>query len=162
MNKCIKNMAVMIVFIQFPILIFGQEAVLSSGGTATGSGGISAYSIGIPVYETFSNANGSVAQGVQHAYSIESVGLADVSTPYSITVFPNPSADFIHLQIEGDGAEMLNYQLLDFNGRVLQFRKITDPIQPINLSDLAQAAYFLNVIDQRNRIVSSFKIIKKL
>ncbi len=48
--------------------IQAQEAVLNTGGNATGSGGTVGYSVGLSAYTTPVGASGSVAQGVQEAY----------------------------------------------------------------------------------------------
>ena len=50
-----------------------QQAVLTSGGDATGTGGSAGYSIGQTVYSTTSGANGSVAHGVQQAFEISTL-----------------------------------------------------------------------------------------
>lgn len=45
-----------------------QEAILTSGGNASGSGGTVSYSIGQTFYTTYMGANGSVSHGVQHPF----------------------------------------------------------------------------------------------
>ena len=67
-----------------------QQAVVASGGTATGSGTVS-YSIGQVVYTTNSNS-GSVAQGVQQPYEISVLtGVKDAKDiTLEFVVYPNP------------------------------------------------------------------------
>jgi hypothetical protein len=54
-----------------------QESANVSGGDATGSGGTVAYSVGQVVYTTNTGSTGSVAQGVQHAFEIFTVGIKE-------------------------------------------------------------------------------------
>jgi len=52
-----------------------QESTNASGGDAIGSGGSVGYSIGQLLYTTSTGSNGRVAQGVQHAYEIFTIGI---------------------------------------------------------------------------------------
>ena len=76
-----------------------QESSNSSGGDATGSGGTVAYSVGQVLYTTNTGSNGSVAQGVQHAYEIFTVGIKETELNISLTAFPNPTTENLTLQI---------------------------------------------------------------
>ena len=50
--------------------LYAQQTLNATGSTATGTGGSATYSVGQVAYETNTSAEGSVAQGVQHAYEI--------------------------------------------------------------------------------------------
>lgn len=137
-----------------------QESVNASGGDATGSGGTVAYSIGQVVYTTNTGSNGSVAQGVQHAYEIFTVGIKETELNISLSVFPNPTADNLTLQISDYNNEKLSFQLFDIQGKQLSNGQIVAQQTQINLNSLPTATYFINVVNQENKKVQSFKIIK--
>ena len=86
-----KNKAIPIFFLTAGLLWAGiaqaQESANASGGVATGSGGTVAYSIGQVAYTTNTGSNGSVAQGVQHAYEIFTVGIKETELNISLTAF---------------------------------------------------------------------------
>ena len=46
-------------------LLLGQQAVVTAGADATGTGGTVSYSVGQVVYQTHTVTNGSVAEGMQ-------------------------------------------------------------------------------------------------
>lgn len=138
-----------------------QESTTSSGGDATGSGGTVAYSIGQVAYTTNSGTSGSSAQGVQHAYEIFTVGVNETLFEVSIAVFPNPTSDYLTLEIGGYSAEKLAYQLYDMQGKVLASQQISSEQTQINMSNLKTASYFVYVIDEENKKLQSFKIIKQ-
>lgn len=138
-----------------------QESANASGGDATGSGGAVAYSIGQVVYTTNTGSNGSVAQGVQHAYEIFTVGIKETALNISLTAFPNPTTDNLTLQISDYNNEKLSYQLFDMQGKQLSNGQIVAQQTQINMNNLPTATYFINVVNQENREVKSFKIIKK-
>jgi hypothetical protein len=137
-----------------------QQSVNASGGVATGSGGTVAYSIGQVVYTTNTGSSGSVTQGVQHAYEIFSVGIKETTLNISLTAFPNPTTENLTLQISDFNNEKLAYQLFDMQGKLLSNGQLTAEQTQINTSSLPPATYFINVVNQENKKVQSFKIIK--
>jgi hypothetical protein len=137
-----------------------QESVNASGGDATGSGGTVAYSIGQVVYTTNTGSSGSVAQGVQHAYEIFTVGIKETTLNISLTAFPNPTTENLTLQIIDFNNEKFAYQLFDIQGKLLSNDQVTAQKTQINTASLPAATYFINVVNQENKQVQSFKIIK--
>ena len=137
-----------------------QESANASGGDATGSGGTVAYSVGQVVYTTNTNATGTVSQGVQQAYEILTVGIKETELNISLSVFPNPTADNLTLQISDYNNEILRYQLIDMQGKIIDARQISAQQTQIDMNSLPSATYFINVVNQENKIVKSFKIIK--
>jgi hypothetical protein len=137
-----------------------QEIANSSGGDATGSGGNVAYSIGQVVYTTNTGSNGSVAQGVQHAYEIFTVGIKETELNISLTAFPNPTTANLTLQISNYNNEKLSYQLFDMQVKQLSNGQVTAQQTQINMNSLPTATYFINVLNQENKIIQSFKIMK--
>ncbi len=137
-----------------------QESPTATGGEATGTGGTASYSVGQVVYTTATGTNGSVAQGVQHAYEIFTTGIKESELNISLSIFPNPTADNLTLQIQDYNNEKLSYQLFDMQGKLLNNGQVTAKQTQINTSSLPSATYFINVVNQENKQVQSFKIIK--
>lgn len=137
-----------------------QESANSSAGNATGSGGTAAYSIGQIVYTTNIGSSGIVAQGVQHAYEIFTLGIKETTLNISLTAFPNPTTDNLTLQISDFNNEKLSYHLYDMQGKMLIRGQLTAKQTQINISSLPNGTYFINVVNQENKKVQSFKIIK--
>jgi hypothetical protein len=137
-----------------------QESANSSGGNASGSGGTVAYSIGQVFYTSNAGSSGTVDQGVQHAYEIYSVGINETNLNISLTAFPNPTTENLTLQISDFINEKLFYQLYDLQGKLLTSGQVTAKQTQINTSSLPSATYFINVVNQENIKVQSFKIIK--
>ena len=137
-----------------------QESANSSGGSATGSGGTVAYSVGQVVYTTNTGSTGSLAQGVQHAYEIITVGIKETALNILLTAFPNPTKENLTLQISNYNNEKLSYQLFDMQGKQLSNGQIRAQQTQINMNSLPTATYFINVVNQENKKVQSFKITK--
>jgi len=91
----------LLVFLAFSLSFSVQaqtshQVLSASGGDASGSGGTVAYSVGQIVYSTSTGTTGSVAQGVEQAYEISSVGIKETALNISLSVFPNPTSDFFN------------------------------------------------------------------
>jgi hypothetical protein len=161
----IKNYPQIIVMLLVCLLWAGlaqaQESANTTGGDATGLGGTAAYSIGQAVYTTQNSSNGSVAQGVQHAYDVYAIGIEHNELNVAMDVYPNPTSDNIILQIPDFNNQQLWYRLLDAQGKIIVKEKIITQQSAINMYPLSSATYFLQVVNQDNKHAQSFSIIKK-
>lgn len=161
----IKNYPQIIVMLLVCLLWAGlakaQESANTTGGDATGLGGTAAYSIGQVVYTTQNSSNGSVAQGVQHAYDVYAIGIEHNELNVAMDVYPNPTSDNIILQIPDFINQQLWYRLLDAQGKIIVREKIITQHSAINMYNLSSATYFLQVVNQDNKHAQSFSIIKK-
>ena len=148
------------------ILLFGlmsihaQESVVTSGGEATGTGGSSSYSIGQVAYTTQEGSNGSVAQGVQQPYEISTtVGIEVANINIGLSVYPNPTANYLTLNLEDIEFSNLSFQLYDMQGKEIENRGLTSNSTTINMELLPVSTYFLKVTNNQ-KIIKTFKIIK--
>lgn len=137
-----------------------QQATTATGGNASGSGGTVAYSVGQVVYTTNTGTTGSVAQGVQQPYEISIVlGIDNHSINLELSAYPNPTTDYLTLNVGNSELSTLNFQLLDINGKLIEAKKISSTTETIRMENLPSATYFLKVTNN-NQEVKTFKIIK--
>lgn len=70
-------------------------------------------------------------------------------------IFPNPSNSQIYIQYGNDLEDLdLQYTLSNYDGKLLQFSKIVDKFQPIDIKNLPCGNYILQLYNQNNRIGS--------
>ncbi len=139
-----------------------QEAVVASGGDASGTGGSVSYSVGQVVYTTNTGTGGSVMAGVQQPYEI-SVPTALENTEdilLEFSAYPNPTTDVLTLRTGERDIENISYRLFDMNGKLIKAGRLTGPETPVNMQSLAPSVYFIKVI-QNDKEIKTFKIIKK-
>jgi len=137
-----------------------QQVTTATGGDASGSGGTTAYSVGQIVYTTNTGTTGSVAQGVQQPYEISIVlGIEDNSINLELTAYPNPTTNYLTLNVGKAELSTLNFQLYDISGKLIESRKIISSTETIGMANLPSATYFLKVSNNNNE-VKTFKIIK--
>jgi hypothetical protein len=157
----LKISAIILFGIGFSNGIKAQSIIPASGGTSSGSGGNVNYTVGQLVYTTITGSNHSVVQGVQQPYEISGVtGLKETSgIILSTSVYPNPTSNFVILQIGNYKVSDLSYQLFDLKGRQIESKNINGTETSIDLDKLIPATYFLKVIEN-NKEIKTFKIIK--
>ena len=138
-----------------------QEAVVTSGGNASGTNGNVSYSVGQTVYTTNTGATGSVAQGVQQPFEIQTVlGVENFNINLQLAVYPNPTTNWLQLEVKNTDFTNLSYQLFDLNGRMIYNQKVTTETSTISMEQLPATVYLLKVLDN-NKEIKTFKIIKK-
>ena len=139
-----------------------QTSINATGGNASGSGGSASYSVGQVVYTTNTGTNGSVAQGVQQPFEISVVTAIEEAKGINLSVsaYPNPTTDYLTLEVKEFELSNMSFQLYDMNGKLLQNEKITGNQTSIVMSNLVPATYFVKVTES-NKEVKTFKIIKK-
>lgn len=159
-NKKLKLFALFVLFSGLTGLQ-AQEAIPTTGGNASGSGGTVSYTVGQVAYTTQIGTNGTVAQGVQQPYEISVVsGIEDTEyIQLEFSAYPNPTADLLTLKVENYDNRNLSYQLYDISGKLLKKEKLTENEVTIPMTGFIPAIYFLKVIDNQKEI-KTFKIIK--
>ena len=98
-NNIVKLSALLFLVLQLTGL-HAQEAIITSGGDASGSTGSVSYTIGQVVYTTNTGTNGSAAQGVQQPYEISVVtGLEEAKgINLDFSVYPKSRNKLCHFK----------------------------------------------------------------
>ncbi|MBN2681090.1 MAG: T9SS type A sorting domain-containing protein [Bacteroidales bacterium] len=153
---------ILLLFCVFGLIrIQAQETVNASGGDASGSGGSSSYSVGQVTYTTHVGINGSLSQGVQQPYEISVVTGQEESNGINLSVsaFPNPTSDYLILEVNDFPLSTLTFSLYDTNGKLLETKKLEGIQTKIVMSNLVPATYFVKIIEE-NKVAKTFKVIK--
>lgn len=141
--------------------LLAQNAVVTAGGDASGNGGSVSFSIGQPFYVQLNGSDGSISQGVQQPYEVQVV--TDLNHTQGIqlnmSVFPNPTTDFLTLTLGNHVSSNFEYFLYDINGKLIENKSITENNTAIDMKSYHSSIYFLKVL-QNSLEVKVFKIIK--
>ena len=98
---------------------FGQTSINASGGSVSNGNGSISYSIGQVVYQSNSNASGSVSQGVQQAFEIATLSLEENTFNFSLSAYPNPTQAYLNLRVGNYKQEKLSFSLFDYQFQVI-------------------------------------------
>ncbi len=156
-----KKMILFIFLLQYFGVIQAQEAVYTSGGNGSGSGGTIGYSIGQLAFNEVSDGTFSVSQGVQQPIETSTVlsleGYQHLNL--NLLVFPNPTKEVVKLSFKNEYENKLTYKLVDINGRLIQTKDELKANETIDMKSLSSAIYYLTIFEN-NLVIKTFKIIK--
>jgi hypothetical protein len=139
---------------------YAQNGTVSSGGDASGTGGSISYSVGQIDYITQNGSGGIITQGLQQPYEILVLtGIETKEIQLSVSVYPNPTSDFIILRVKDLSFEDLRYSFYDIHGKLIKEDKISGNETTIIIGELSKANYFIKVTLNKKEI-KTFKIIK--
>lgn len=153
-----KRILFVVLFIS--VLSFGQQALVSAGGNASGGSGNVSYSVGQVVYTTNGNANYSVSEGVQQPFEISTLTIDEyAAADIKLTAYPNPTSGYLTLDIDSLETDGLQYTVFDINGKLLSEVTISNRQTTINFTSLPSSTYFIKV-GAKGKNIKTFKIIK--
>ena len=153
-----KTISLIIILLCFEI-IQAQEAVYTSGGNGTGSGGTIGYSIGQLAFNESSDGTYSITQGVQQPFEISNTLSLDNYQFLNLKAFPNPTKEYLELSFKKGYENQLTYKLFDINGKLIQTKDELKINETINMSSLNNAIYYLSVF-KNDLNIKTLKIIK--
>jgi hypothetical protein len=156
-----KTTLIIISTLLISFLVQSQESLAISAGEASGSGGTSSYTLGQVFYTTTNTSTGSVGQGVQQSFELFTLSNPQLTTVnLEAVIYPNPSSDYVVLNITDTALTDLSYVLVDIRGQVISNQKISSLDTQISLHGLSIGTYVLKV-SKKNSELKMFKIIKK-
>lgn len=142
------------------LVSFGQDTVASSGGNASGANGNVSYTVGQNAYTTNTGSSGSVAQGVQQPFEIQTLLGRDIfNINLKMSVYPNPTTNLLSLEITNYSLDNVRYDLFDANGRLILSNKVVNAVTSLRMDLYPNAIYLLN-ITENSKTIKTFKIIK--
>ncbi|PTB94662.1 hypothetical protein C9994_11935 [Marivirga lumbricoides] len=140
--------------------IHAQEAPVSAGGNAEGSSGNISYSVGQVLYTSAGNSEILITPGIQQTYSIAILSTSKMAENIHITVFPNPSSEYLTLKTNLLEIKNQNYQVYNSQGKIMMEKGIQSDETVIDTQALPDGVYLFNVLTN-GQLIKSFKIIKK-
>lgn len=162
MKKTIINL---ILLLFATSVTLAQNTVTTSGGNAEGIGGSATYTVGQIVYQYNSAIGGdNLSEGVQQAYEVSEILGIPTNIRLDISVFPNPAADYINLKFIDNTfysrwPDGLTIEIMDIRGKLINRLKTRKATTRIDIKNLDEAAYFMNILSKRS-IIKTFKFIK--
>ncbi len=146
----------------FSFSLYSQSAVVTTGGTATGSGGTVTYTVG-QIADQKVDGNGQfIIEGVQQPFEIQEVGISSYpNITLEAILYPNPTTSKVMLSIRK--YEIPSYgltaQLFDFNGKLVKSFIVKDLDTEIDFSAYAASTYHLRIVDDKT-LLKTFKVVK--
>jgi hypothetical protein len=144
----------------FPVALSGQQVILPSGGDHTGTAGSVSISVGQVFFSADSTAEGSMHEGVQHAFEWYPVSVADESLAAAVQVFPNPTAGWITIELDRDIARERVFCLIsDAFGKAVSNTLLDAESVRMDVHHLPSGWYLVQIM-QNQKVIQTYKIIK--
>jgi hypothetical protein len=144
--------------------INAQRSLVVAGGEMFSNTASASYSIGQIFYEYGQRGSASIIQGNQQPYEWYVVNTEDpvALNGLNIHFFPNPTLDFLHLEItEHVPGEVYDFFLFNVSGQAIIKQKITESKTLISLENMLEGVYFMQITsDRKPYLNNNFKIIK--
>jgi len=121
---------------------------------------INSYTDGLLRIESFYNGNNSVPSNRNiYYYNSETITQSRILVTTDITVFPNPTEDFVVIHL----SELVNkpeYSIFDLSGKLIAKKDILSTDAVVNMSAFKDGTYIFKINDKRE-ILKTFKIVKR-
>jgi hypothetical protein len=119
--------------------------------------------IGSPYGVSFFGANGSLeisASYGESSYDESTLSSESIRHQSSIRVFPNPANYFVNVDLTQLPQDEYHLDLSDATGKLVINKKMSAVITQLDLLEISEGTYMLNVTCKRTKNVYSFKIVK--
>lgn len=145
--------------------VFSQSLspeVISNSGDYYETGNVSlSWTLGECVIETFQNSGAILTQGFHQTKLIITEIDKMESNEFNCLVYPNPTNDFINIEITGANNIEIIVDIFDLNGKKIYNKTLENNKGTIDLSNYAAAHYILKLQDRSGKIFGTYKIIKQ-
>lgn len=109
---------VLLLFFGMPLMLWGQNGVVSGFAESSGSGGTVSGSFAQVFYTFPASAEGSLSEGLQQAYVAEDIGIREGGATSFLFIYPNPTRGVVQLDLPDLGAPW-RIDVIDLSGRLL-------------------------------------------
>lgn len=141
-----------------PIFLYSQEGIYSSGGTAKGSAGNSAYVIGQFSNNHSQSSAGTISEGILQVYEVSPKTNIEDSEVVEYSISPNPTSSMLTIS-QKNTSNSLSIKIYTVSGMLCQTHKMNSDKLVLNLETLPASIYFLE-ISKNNKTLKKVKIIK--
>ncbi len=110
---------------------------------------------------TVSDARGCSETVTRRIRVINSIGIEELSNLNSISLFPNPSKDFVYLEADINGDAIISYELYSSQGKLILSSKFnSNEREGLDLKEYAAGVYYLRLREEGSSEISTMKFVK--
>jgi hypothetical protein len=144
------------IFFTLTLIAKGQQAVVVTGGDASGVGGSVSYSIGQVAYT--SNVAGFVNSGVQQPFEITITSVDDSFRDLQLSLFPNPTSHELVIEMNNPN-NGISAEVFNSNGSLMDTIRLAANRTTIPVSHWAPATYLIRLTDESGN-TAVYQVVK--
>lgn len=133
-----------------------QEVISSQGDSYSNTSGSIDFTLGEVIIDTETNGTNDITQGF-HQTNWNFVGLEDAAPEYSATIYPNPTSDYLNIQV--NEYKEVSYVLYDSQGKLISGDSLNNEKTSVPVNELPSGGYSL-VLTRNNTTLKTFKLVK--
>jgi hypothetical protein len=104
------------------------------------------------------NDSGDLVYTANETIAINNVGIEELNSKIALKIYPNPAQQTLQITADLTGTHHLN--ICDIAGKTLTTQPITNQTTAINIETMPKGIYFVNIIDDKNKMVGSKRFVK--
>lgn len=144
------------IFYSSCLTLNAQEVISSQGDSYSNANGSVDFTIGETVIFSGTDGNHDITQGF-HQTNWDFLGLEDHNPSVQVSVFPNPTEEFINVRTEG--LEAGHYKMMDAAGRIVLTGELSHDETNLDVRKLDSGNYNLLLLSN-GEPVKTIKLIK--
>jgi len=136
-----------------------QEVVTTAGSYEKTTSGSLSWTVGELVIETITDGTNTLTQGFQQS-RLTVTAINDLKVPgIELSVYPNPTNNYLTIELKTDKQRDLLLSLFDLNGRLILQKKMAGNQQTIKMQNYKPGTYILK-ISEGNKEIRTYQIVK--
>ena len=122
-------------------IVYGQNNTVTTGGTASGSGGLATYTIGQSFYLETGKPSNYMIEGMQQPYEINvHISVEEYNYIFlSLSAYPNPTSDILTISRSSSDGGVLNAGLFDVSGRLVLLENMAGISHNLSMNNLLRS-----------------------
>ncbi|MGB0403695.1 MAG: T9SS type A sorting domain-containing protein [Salibacteraceae bacterium] len=157
-----KKYVLLIIMFTFGLKFLYAQEFLGSNGQSDTLGSIQLdWNVGEAVIGTSKLSNTIFTQGIEQPhFIISSIEKNNNGFTTTVSLFPNPTADEINLQLNEVPNELLIVTLFNAQGKIIFTEEVKESFKTFNLKDLPAASYQMIINTKSKSYYENFNIVK--
>jgi hypothetical protein len=143
--------------------VCNAQQVFSTAGKSVSNSNLKLdYTIGEPIILTKSNGTTTLTQGFhQPTYQFVTKVSQSLKDIVDIKLFPNPTNEFLQIEISKLNNLKLAFDIIDLNGKYLSSNvKILNEQTQLNIKDFPSGTYYIQIRNENENQTTTYSIIK--
>ncbi len=133
---------------------------IDGGGASSSNGTLNmVYTIGEVATQEITTGIFHISEGFISPKIFNTVGIDEYNKLAGVTLFPNPTAEFLTIHFEN--VSEYDISVFDLYGKLIQNKKTDEPITVLQLSQLPSGIYRVLIKDDESKTSVGYKISKQ-
>ena len=152
---------IMLTFCTVSAQTIDRQVITTAGNTISNDSHILTFTIGEPIVGKIQNNATIINQGFLAAANSDStLSVDDQLLDTTIKVYPNPVTENLSIDLKDTGGEA-KVTIYTMTGQLVKSKKLKAQNNSLNISQLKNGLYLVNLIFTDHKTIKTFKIIKK-